>query len=135
MRPPAPERLSSPRGAPLSALSWADVQARVAEAEDFLLATTDPDGRPHVVPVLAVWLEGTICFVTFRQSRKTRNLERNDGCAVTVPGPDADLVLEGAAQLAAGCCSSSPSTDTRQILMATIRSARRASCEHRPPSG
>jgi hypothetical protein len=107
----------------------------VAEAEDFLLATTDPDGRPHVVPVLAVWLEGTVCFVTFRQSRKTRNLERNDGCAVTVPGPDVDLVLEGAAQLAAGCRSSSPSTDTRQILMATIRSARRASCEHRPPTG
>ncbi|HYJ70832.1 MAG TPA: pyridoxamine 5'-phosphate oxidase family protein [Nocardioidaceae bacterium] len=69
----------------------------MAEAEDFLLATTDPDGRPHVVPVLGVWLEGTVCFVTFRQSRKTRNLVRNNGCAVTVPGHDVDLVLEGAA--------------------------------------
>jgi hypothetical protein len=49
------------------------------------------------VPVLAVWLEGAVCFVSLRQSRKTRNLARNDGCAVTVPGHDLDVVLEGAA--------------------------------------
>src|ERR687896_1891480 len=66
---PIPEQLSSPRGAPLTALSWADVRTRVAEAGDFLLATTDPDGRPHVVPVLGVWLDGAVCFVTFQQSR------------------------------------------------------------------
>ena len=96
---PTPEPLSSPRGTPLTSLSWADVQTRVAEAEDFLLATTNPDGWPHVVPVLCVWLEGTVCFVSFRQSRKARNLARNNGCAVTVPGPDFDLVLEGAAHL------------------------------------
>ena len=95
---PTPEHLSSPRGTPLTSLSWADVRARVAGADDFLLATTDPDGRPHVVPVLAVWLEESVCFATFQQSRKTRNLMRNNGCAVTVPGPDADVVLEGAAR-------------------------------------
>lgn len=96
---PTPEQLSSPRGTPLTTLSWADVRTRLAESGDFLLATTDPDGRPHVVPVLGVSLEGTFCFVTFRESRKTRNLVRNNGCAVTVPGPDVDLVLEGAAHL------------------------------------
>lgn len=96
---PTPEQLSSPSGTPLAALGWADVRTRLAEADDFLLATTDPDGRPHVVPVLGVWLEGTVCFVTFQQSRKARNLVRNNGCAVTVPGHDVDLVLEGAAHL------------------------------------
>ncbi len=96
---PAAEQLSSPRGTPLTALSWADVRTRVAEAEDFLLATTDPDRRPHVVPVLGVWLDGTVCFATFRESRKVRNLVWNNGCAVTVPGDDVDVVLEGAAHL------------------------------------
>ncbi|MGW1341738.1 pyridoxamine 5'-phosphate oxidase family protein [Kribbella sp. NPDC002412] len=94
---PTAEQLSSPPGTPLTALDWADVERRVAEADDFLLATTDPNGRPHVVPVLGVWLEGTFCFVTFRRSRKTRNLERSNGCAVTVPGREVDLVLEGTA--------------------------------------
>ena len=96
---PILEQLSSPSGTPLTGLGWADVRTRVAEAGDFLLATTDPDGRPHVVPVLGVWLEGAVCFVTSRQSRKARNLVRNNGCAVTVPGPDVDVVLEGAAHL------------------------------------
>lgn len=94
---PTIEQLSSPRGAPLTALSWADVRTRVAKAGDYLLATTDQDGRPHVVPVLAVWLEGTICCVSTRQARKARNLARNSQCTVTVPGLDVDLVLEGAA--------------------------------------
>ncbi|WP_166346283.1 pyridoxamine 5'-phosphate oxidase family protein [Phytoactinopolyspora limicola] len=96
---PTPEQLSSPRGAPLTSLSWTDVQTRVAEAGDFLLATTGPDGRPHVVPVLAVWLEGAVYFATFRHSRKARNVARNNGCVVTVPGHDVDLVLEGTAEL------------------------------------
>jgi len=95
---PTPEQLSSPRGTPLTTLTWADVRTRVSEAEDFLLATTDPDGRPHVVPVLCVWLDGAVCFVTFRQSRKTRNLVQNNGCAVTVPGDDLDVVIEGTAE-------------------------------------
>jgi hypothetical protein len=84
---PTIEQLSSPRGAPLTALSWADLRTRVAAAGDFL------------VPVLAIWLEGTVCLVTSRQTRKTRNLARNNHCAVTVPGHDVDLVLEGAAHL------------------------------------
>lgn len=96
---PTIEHLSSPRGAPLTALSWADVETRVAKAGDFLLATTDEDGRPNVVPVLAVWLDGTVCFVTARQARKARNLARNSHCTVTVPGHNVDLVLEGTAHL------------------------------------
>jgi nitroimidazol reductase NimA-like FMN-containing flavoprotein (pyridoxamine 5'-phosphate oxidase superfamily) len=92
------EPLTSPRGAPLTGLDWPEVQHRIATAGDYLLATTDRDGRPHVAPVLAVWLDGTVCFATFQQSRKTRNLERNEGCAVTVPGPEVDLVLEGVAR-------------------------------------
>lgn len=96
---PTPEPLSSPRGTPLTDLGWADVQTRVAEAGDYLVATTDPDGRPHVVPVLGVAHEGLFCFVTFREARKARNLARNNGCAVTVPGPEVDLVIEGTAQL------------------------------------
>jgi nitroimidazol reductase NimA-like FMN-containing flavoprotein (pyridoxamine 5'-phosphate oxidase superfamily) len=96
---PDAERLSGPRGIPLSALTWADARTRLADNETYLLATTDPDGRPHVVPVLGLWLEGAVCFNTGRQARKARNLAQNDGCAVTVPGHDIDLVLEGRARL------------------------------------
>ena len=123
---PTPEQLSSPRGTPLTALNWADVRTRVSEADDFLLATTDPDGRPHVVPVLGVWLEGSVCFVTFREARKARNLARNNGCAVTVPGHDVDLVLEGAAHSRS---EPSPTAEHREPVPAQVSVV--ASVRHR----
>ncbi|MFC7623571.1 pyridoxamine 5'-phosphate oxidase family protein [Microlunatus sp. GCM10028923] len=89
------EPLASPRGAPLTGLDWSDVETKIAAAGDYLVATTNRDGRPHVAPVLAVWQDGAVCFATFRQSRKTRNLEQRDGCTVTVPGAEVDIVIEG----------------------------------------
>jgi nitroimidazol reductase NimA-like FMN-containing flavoprotein (pyridoxamine 5'-phosphate oxidase superfamily) len=96
---PIAEPLSSPSGISLTALTWADARRRVAENETYLLATSGPDERVHVVPVLGVWLEGTVCFNTDRRARKARDLAHNDRCAVTVPGHDVDLVLEGTAHV------------------------------------
>lgn len=96
---PSAGRLASPSDVPLTLLTWTAARARLAENEDYLLATVRPDGWPHVVPVLGVWLEGAVCFETGRTTRKAGNLAHNDSCAVTVPGPDLDLVLEGKAHL------------------------------------
>lgn len=96
---PIAEKLSSPDGTPLTALTWADARKALTDSEDYLLATSGAGGRVHLVPVLAVWLEGTICFSAIRQTRKTRDLTENDNCAITVPGHDVDLVVEGTAHL------------------------------------
>ncbi|TMR22304.1 pyridoxamine 5'-phosphate oxidase family protein [Nonomuraea turkmeniaca] len=96
---PTAEKLSSPSGTPLTALTWADVRTRLSDSEDYLLATSGAGGRVHVVPVLGVWLEGAVCFSTGRQTRKARDLAENDSCAITVPGHDVDLVVEGTAHL------------------------------------
>ncbi|TDB77097.1 pyridoxamine 5'-phosphate oxidase family protein [Actinomadura sp. KC216] len=96
---PVAERLSSPSGSPLTSLTWLDARTRIAEGEDYLVATSGPNGRVHVVPVLAVWLDGAVCFNTGRDARKARYLAHNDSCAVTVPGPDVDLVVEGTAHI------------------------------------
>ncbi|MGR6919968.1 pyridoxamine 5'-phosphate oxidase family protein [[Actinomadura] parvosata] len=96
---PIAEQLSSPSGTPLTTLTWADARRLVAGNETYLLATSGRDGRVHVVPVLGVWLEGAVHFNTGRQARKARDLAQNENCAVTVPGHDVDLVLEGTAHL------------------------------------
>lgn len=96
---PTAEKLSSPSGVPLTSFSWADARTRLTDSGDYLLATSGADGRVHMVPVLAVWEEGAVCFVTRRQTRKARQLEKNDNCAITAPGEDADLVVEGTAKL------------------------------------
>lgn len=63
----------------------------------FWLATTDPDGNPHVAGVGAIWFEGRIYFVSGPSLRKSRNLAANPHCAIGVGLHGLDLVVEGTA--------------------------------------
>jgi len=62
------------------------------------LATTDPDGRPHLAAVGAIWVDGKFYFVSGPRLRKSRNLASNPNCAVSVSLDDLDVVVEGAAR-------------------------------------
>jgi pyridoxine/pyridoxamine 5'-phosphate oxidase len=62
------------------------------------LATTDPDGRPHVAAVGAVWVDGKFYFVSGPRLRKSRNVAANPRCAVSVSLDDIDVVVEGTAR-------------------------------------
>jgi hypothetical protein len=76
---------------------WSRVDERLAAARNYWLATTRPDGRPHVMPVWGVWLERALWFGTDRGSRKARNLARNAAVAVHLESGDDVVILEGAA--------------------------------------
>jgi nitroimidazol reductase NimA-like FMN-containing flavoprotein (pyridoxamine 5'-phosphate oxidase superfamily) len=77
--------------------SWPEVRRRLAEGGTYWLATVRPDGRPHVVPVLAVWLDGALHFSSSPSARKAKNLASSPHCALTLAGPALDLVVEGEA--------------------------------------
>ncbi len=62
------------------------------------LATTRPDGRPHVAAVGAIWDGGKIYFVSGAATRKSRNLAANANCVISMSLPGIDLVLEGVAR-------------------------------------
>ena len=62
------------------------------------LATTDPDGRPHLAAVGAIWVDGKFYFTSGPKLRKSRNLASNPNCAVSVSLEDIDVVVEGAAR-------------------------------------
>ena len=59
-----------------------------------------PDGRPHVTPLFAVWLDGALYFCTGQGERKAKNLVGNPHCVITT-GCNVlegfDLVVEGEA--------------------------------------
>jgi hypothetical protein len=63
----------------------------------YWLATTRPDGRPHIAAVGALWVDGKVYFTSSDAARKGRNLSANPQCAVSVSLPDLDLVIEGTA--------------------------------------
>ena len=79
---------------------WADARGHLEQAEIFWLSTVRPDGRPHVTPLLAIWLDGALYFCTGAAERKAKNLVHNSHCILTT-GCNAlnqeglDLVVEG----------------------------------------
>jgi general stress protein 26 len=85
------------------ATGWAKALADLKGAEVYWLSTVRPDGRPHVTPLLGVWLDGAVYFCTGPAERKAKNLAQNPNCVLTTGcnGLDdgLDLVVEGAAAM------------------------------------
>src|SRR5262245_38158319 len=61
------------------------------------LATTRPDGRPHVAGVGALWDDGKVYVVSGPGTRKSQNLAAKPNCAVSVALPSMDLVFDSSA--------------------------------------
>jgi uncharacterized pyridoxamine 5'-phosphate oxidase family protein len=78
-------------------LPWEWAVERLTETRNYFVATTRPDGRPHVMPVWAIWLDGLLWFSTARTSTKARNLLTNPNITVTAERGDGALILEGVA--------------------------------------
>jgi nitroimidazol reductase NimA-like FMN-containing flavoprotein (pyridoxamine 5'-phosphate oxidase superfamily) len=82
---------------PTTPLPWSEARRRLAEAEVYWLATTAPEGRPHVRPVLAVWVDESLHTTSSPGARKARNLAANDRCSFSISADHVDVVLEGVA--------------------------------------
>ena len=80
---------------------WAAARARLERAEVYWLTTVRADGRPHVTPLIAVWLDGALYFSTGDAERKARNLAGDARCVVTTGcntlAEGLDIVVEGEA--------------------------------------
>jgi len=82
------------------ATKWAQERGDLEEAELYWLSTVRPDGRPHVTPLLGIWLDGALYFCTGSDERKAKNLEQNQRCILTTGSNKLnglDLVVEGEA--------------------------------------
>jgi len=82
-----------------TAIPWADVREglTISNAGTYWLATVRPDGRPHVVPVGAVWLDNSLYFTTGQGTQKEKNIQHNPHCVITLASGGFDLVFEGEA--------------------------------------
>ncbi len=89
-------RYSSPNATPTP---WATAQEYLERAEIYWLSTVRPDGRPHVTPLIATWLDSALYFCTGAEERKAKNIAQNAHCTVTTgcnnSSEGLDLVIEG----------------------------------------
>lgn len=83
------------------AASWEETRRLLEEAQLFWVGTVRRDGRPHVSPLVAVWLDDALHFSTGADEQKAMNLRSNSnvvlttGCAEWERGYD--VVVEGVA--------------------------------------
>jgi Pyridoxamine 5'-phosphate oxidase len=64
------------------------------------LATKRPDGRPHLMPLNAFWIDGALHIVAGEGTQKARNLAADGRCVIATSStrlPSLDLVVEGRA--------------------------------------
>ena len=81
-----------------TATPWEEAREILATAKVYWLSTVRPDGRPHVTPIAAVWLDDVLYFTTGRTERKAKNLAQNTHCVVTTGCnvlEGLDVVVEG----------------------------------------
>jgi PPOX class probable F420-dependent enzyme len=79
-------------------LPWAEAERRLTVSHDYWCATVRPDGRPHVMPVWGVWLDGLLVFSSSRGSRKARNLAADPRCTLTTDDAQNPVVVDGVAE-------------------------------------
>lgn len=76
-------------------LPWSWAEERLVGCKNFYLSTVTPEGRPHVMPVWGLWLDGKFFFSTGRQSRKSKNIAANPYATVATGNSDEAVIVEG----------------------------------------
>ncbi len=61
------------------------------------LGTTRADGRPHLVPIWFVWVQGHVWIATDANSVKVRNIAANPFATVALEDGNKPIVAEGTA--------------------------------------
>ena len=79
-------------------LPWDWAAERLSGAHNYWLATAAQDGRPHLMPVWGLWLDGAFLFSTGARSRKARNLAGDPRCVVSTERADEAVIAEGLAE-------------------------------------
>jgi nitroimidazol reductase NimA-like FMN-containing flavoprotein (pyridoxamine 5'-phosphate oxidase superfamily) len=91
-------QLPTEYGTPRQELDWSTIRDRLAAADRYWLATTRPDGRPHVVPIDGIWLDDVWYFGGHPDTVHQRNLEHNQEITVHLEDTMKAVIVEGRAK-------------------------------------
>jgi general stress protein 26 len=84
-----------------SATPWVEVRRALESAETSWVTTVRSDARPHVTPLVTVWLDDALYFCTGPTEQKAVNLRANQNVVLTTGcntwNEGLDVVVEGTA--------------------------------------
>jgi hypothetical protein len=86
-------------GNPTQRLEWADVERRLESASAYWLASTRPDGRPHVIPRDGMWIDGALYYGGSPKTVHYRNITRNPQVVAHVGDGQEVIIVEGEVEI------------------------------------
>lgn len=85
-----------------AATPWDDARQALTDAPIYWITTVRHDLRPHVTPLIGLWIDDNFYFCTGPGEQKAKNIVDNSNCAVVTGsnayGEGLDLVVEGNAE-------------------------------------
>ena len=111
---PKAEQLYLPKdyGTPKKKLDWAGVRRDLEEAPVYWVASTRPDGRPHVVPRDGVWLDDAWYYGGSPKTIHNKNIEHNPAVTMHIGDGMKAIIVEGESHFA------KPPRETAERLVA-----------------
>ena len=76
-------------------LAWSVVAARLEQAANYWLATTMPDGRPHVTPVWGAWVDDVFYCDGIYTARWAQNMAANPAISIHLESGTDVVIVDG----------------------------------------
>jgi nitroimidazol reductase NimA-like FMN-containing flavoprotein (pyridoxamine 5'-phosphate oxidase superfamily) len=109
MSQPLVSRPHFPKGyveSPKAFVPWSRVENRLANEHNYWICTVRPDGRPHAIPMWAIWVNQRIYFDGSPETLHATNIASNPFVSLHLESGDDVVIVEGTAS-----ASGKPSTE------------------------
>jgi hypothetical protein len=97
-RPYWPDALEKPPATDAGLKPWSWALDRLEKSHNYWIATTRPDGRPHLMLVWGIWWQDAFWFSTGPRTRKAKNIAAHPSVVIGTENADEAVILEGIPQ-------------------------------------
>jgi hypothetical protein len=98
MKTPQVTRPTFPEGYvdhPTSSVAWEYVEKRLSESKNYWMSSVRPNGRPHVIPRWAVYIDGKVYYDGSPETRHAQNIAQNPYVSLHLESGDQVIIAEG----------------------------------------
>jgi general stress protein 26 len=93
-----PDALAKASDTTSSLKPWTWALERLENSHNYWIATSRPDGRPHLMLVWGIWWQDAFWFSTGPRTRKAKNIAADPHVVIGTEKADEAVILEGTAE-------------------------------------
>ncbi len=97
-RPHWPDAVQNPATDLRGLKPWTWALERLEKSHNYWIATTRPDGLPHLMLVWGIWWQEAFWFSTGPRTRKAKNIAADPRVVIGTEKADEAVILEGTAE-------------------------------------